>query len=212
MRIIECSQGTPEWHAARCGKVTASRVADIIRKTKSGPSKMRETYMGELIAERLSGVQEEGFTSKAMQHGKETEDVAAETYAFMHGVEVSKVGFVLHPRIDVAGASPDRIVGEDGILEIKCPNTSTHIATLLGAAIDPDYQVQIQWELACTGRQWCDFISFDPRLPAEMQMFTQRVMRAPIVIADLERAVKAFLTELDERMNALVSKFAREVA
>lgn len=209
MNVIDCEQNTPEWHAARCGRVTASRVADIVRKGKGGPSKMRETYAGELVAERLSGYQAEGgFTSAAMQWGKDHEDEAAANYAFMHDVAVSKVGIVIHPRIEMAAASPDRLAGDDGLLEIKCPNTATHIATLLGARIDPDYEKQIQWQLACTDRKWCDFISFDPRLPVEMQMAVKRYERDPIVIADLEREVAGFLIDVDRTVAELQKRYA----
>jgi putative phage-type endonuclease len=203
MKIIECEQGTPEWHAARCGRVTASRVADIVRKTKTGVSKMRETYAGELVAERLSGVQEEGFVSKPMQWGKETEDQARKVYALMHDVDPVRVGFVVHSSIDMAGASPDSLIAADGGLEIKCPNCSTHIATLRGAPIDPDYAVQLQWNMACAGRSWWDFASFDPRFPAEMQLHVRRVHRDPIMIAELEHAVRIFLGEVDEAVVAL---------
>ena len=133
MRVIDCEQGSPEWHTARAGRVTASRIADIMRKTKSGVSAMRATYMGELVAERLSGtVNVQSFKSAAMEWGTETEDQARAHYGFIHDVEPVKVGLVLHPTIDMAAASPDRLVGDDGLIEIKCPNSSGHIATLLG--------------------------------------------------------------------------------
>jgi putative phage-type endonuclease len=207
MKIIDVEQGSAEWHAARCGRVTASRIADIVRKTKTGISKMRQTYAGELIAERLSGVQESSFTSPAMQWGKETEAKARATYAFMHDAEVMKVGLVVHPKIDMAAASPDSLVGQDGMLEVKCPQSATHIATLLGAEIDPDYYKQMQWGLACTERQWCDFVSFDPRMPGHMALYTQRIVRDQALIDELTAAVIAFLGEVDKTIAALAAKY-----
>jgi len=213
MKIIECEQGSPEWHAARCGRVTASRVADIVRKGKSGPSKMRQTYMGELVAERLAGVQpSDGYVSGPMQHGKDNEDAAREMYGFAHGVTPVKVGFVVHPAISMAGASPDSLIGSEGGIEIKCPNSSQHIATLLGQRIDPDYIVQKQWNMACTGAKWWDFVSYDPRLPAEMQLHVQRVHRDPQMISDLEMAVVLFLEEVAATVEQLTAKFMREAA
>jgi putative phage-type endonuclease len=207
MKIIDCEQGTPEWHAARCGRLTASRIADIMRKTKTGVSKMRATYAGQLIAERLSGVQEETYTSAAMQHGKDTEDQARAMYAFMHDVQPQTVGLVIHPRLEMAAASCDRLVGDNGLIEIKCPNSATHIETLLGAEIDPDYVKQMQWQMACTERAWCDFVSFDPRMPGDMQIHVQRVPRDNELIAELEREAVSFLAEIDDRIARLLLKF-----
>lgn len=214
MRIVDCEQGTPEWHAARCGRVTGSRVADIVRKIKNGtPSKMRATYMGELIAERLSGVQSgEGFISPSMQWGKDAEACARATYAFVYDAEPTKVGFVIHPTIDMAGASPDSLIGDVGGLELKCPNTSTHIDALLGADIEPDYIKQMQWNMACTGRAWWDFGSFDSRLPATMQLHIRRVERDDKLIAELETAVAEFISELDAKLASLTALYERKEA
>ena len=214
MKVVDCIQGSPEWHAARCGRATASRVPDIVRKIKSGaPSKMRVTYAGELIAERLSGVQpQDGFVSPAMQFGKDMEDQAAATYGFMHDIEPIKVGFVIHPTIDMAGASPDRLIGDHGLIQVKVPNTATHIESLLGGEIEPDYVKQMQWELACTKRQWIDFVSFDPRLPPHMQLHTKRVARDDKYIAELEEQVRIFLNELDQKLAALNARYGLEKA
>lgn len=213
MRVIDCQQNTPEWHAARCGRVTASRVCDIVRKVKTGVSKMRRTYAGELIAERLAGVQHgDGFVSQAMQFGKDMEDRAALTYAFMRDASVEKIGFVEHPTIEMAGASPDRLVGDDGLLQIKVPNTSTHLDSLRGAEIDPDYLKQIQWEMACTGRLWCDYCSFDPRLPEAMQLHVQRVARCGTAIKELEEQVTIFLAEIEAEVAELTSRFGLKEA
>jgi hypothetical protein len=208
MRLIDCEQGSPEWHAARCGRVTGSRIADIVRKVKTGVSKMRTTYMGELIAERLSGVQPgDGYVSPAMQWGKDCEAKARATYAFMFDADVKQIGFAIHPTIEMAGASPDSLVGDVGGLETKCPNTATHLDALLGAEIDPDYVKQCQWNMACTGRAWWDYCSFDPRLPPTMQLHVRRVRRDDAVIAELETAVTEFIAELDAKVADLLSRY-----
>jgi len=208
MRIIECEQGSPEWLAARAGRVTASRVADIMRKTSQGKvSAKRQTYLGEIVAERLSGQPIETFTSKAMQWGKDVEEESRRTYAFMHGVEVQQIGFAVHGKIEMAGASPDGLIGDDGLIETKSPESKTHIESLLGAPIDPDYVTQMQWQMAVTGRKWCDWISYDPRFPPEMQMHVRRVVRDPVVIVDLERAVTQFLAEVDDTVRRLRERF-----
>jgi predicted phage-related endonuclease len=212
MKIIECTQGEPEWHAARCGKVTASRVADIVRKTKTGVSASRNTYMGELVAERLSGFQAEGFTSAAMQFGKDNEAAAREMYAFASGATLRTVGFIDHHTIEWAGFSPDALVGDAGLIEIKCPNSATHIATLLGAPIDPDYVKQMQWAMACTKREWCDWVSFDPRMPPEMQLHVRPVNRDPVLIAELESETRKFLAEVDATIAKLTAAFRQQAA
>ena len=212
MKIIDCEQGTPEWHAARCGKATASRISDIVRKTKTGVSASRNTYLGELVAERLSGFQAEGFTSAAMQWGKEQEAAAREMYAFATGATLRTVGFIDHGSIEWAGFSPDALANDDGLIEIKCPNSATHIASLLGAPIDPDYVKQMQWAMACTGFGWCDWISFDPRMPPEMQLHVRRVKRDPVLIAELESETRQFLIEVERTCADLVAKFRTPIA
>jgi putative phage-type endonuclease len=200
-------QGTAEWLAARCGKVTASRAADVIAKTKSGWGASRANYMGELIAERLTGTPAEKFTNAAMAWGSDTEAAARAAYQFEKMTPVVKVGFVPHPSIAMAGASPDGLVGDDGLIECKCPNTATHIETLLGQSVPSKYIWQIQMQLACTQRQWADFVSFDPRLPESMSLFVQRVPRDDEAIKYLETEIAAFLSELEEKLAALVSRY-----
>lgn len=205
---MEIAQGTPEWHQLRLGKVTASRVADIMRKGKGGTvSLSRLRYMGELVAERLTGSPTSGFKSSDMEWGNQTEELARDAYAFYRDASLSEVAFVDHPNIGMTGASPDRLVGDDGLLEIKCPATHTHIETLLGASIDPDYLTQMQWQMACTGRAYCDFVSFDPRLPESMRLFVQRVLRDVARIVELEQAVIAFLAELAAKERDLRAKY-----
>jgi len=205
-------QGSPEWFAARLGKVTASRVADVIAKTKTGYSASRANYMAELIAERLAGVRTEGFTNAAMQWGADKEPEARAAYAFMADVDVVEVGFVDHPVIAMTGASPDGLVGEDGMLEIKCPNTATHLDTLLGGAVPAKYVTQMQWQMACTGRAWCDFASYDPRLPEAMRLFIQRVPRDPAFIAEAEAEVTDFLAQLDAKLEELTARYLQAAA
>lgn len=203
----EIVQGSPEWHALRCGKVTASRVADIVAKTQRGWSASRANYAAELVAERLTGTTSEGFTNAAMQWGTDQEPNARMAYEFMNDVTVEQVAFVDHPWIAETGASPDGLVGYDGLVEIKCPNTSTHIETLRGGPIAAKYITQMMWQMACTGRQWCDFVSYDPRLPEEMQLFTSRITRDDELIASLERDVVAFLNEVRETVEDLRHRY-----
>lgn len=205
-------QRSDEWFRVRLGKVTASRVADLMARTKTGYSASRANYMAELICERLTGSQAERFSSAAMQWGTDCEPHAKAAYAFLHDAVVDDVGFVPHPSIPDFGASPDGLVGADGLIEIKCPNTATHIDTLLGDGIDGKYITQMQVQMACTGRQWCDFVSFDPRLPGDMQLFVQRVPRDNARIAEIEGEVTAFLGEIAKKIDALHNLFSKAAA
>jgi len=189
-------QRTTEWFAQRCGHLTASRIADMMARTQKGWGASRANYAAQLIAERLTGVAESGFTSAAMQHGIDTEAAARAAYGFMQDVEVIEAPFVLHPRLAWSGASPDGFVGDTGLVEIKCPNTATHITTLRGGEIPDKYIKQMQWQMACTEKDWCDFVSFDPRMPVEMQLHIQRVDRDNDLIAEIESAAIGFLDEI----------------
>jgi len=197
-------QGTEEWFTIRIGKVTASRVADVIAKTKTGYSASRDNYMAQLVCERLTGQKGESFTNAAMQHGTETEPLARAAYEALKDVLVDEVGFVPHPTIEMAGASPDGMVGDDGLIEIKCPNTATHIDTLLSQTVPGKYNTQMQFQMACTGRKWCDFVSFDNRLPEELQLFVTRVPRDEVFIRLIEAEIVQFLAELDDKINKLM--------
>jgi putative phage-type endonuclease len=210
--MSEIIQGSPEWHAMRVGRVTASRVADIIRKTKSGYSTSRANYMAELVAEKLTGIPAASFTNAAMQWGTEQEPNARAAYEFKTACEVQLVAFVVHPIIRDSGASPDGLAGTDGLVEFKCPNTATHIETLLTGKIDPDYITQMQWQMACTGRKWCDWVSFDPRMPESLKLFVQRVERNDERIAELETAVRDFLDELAKKLAQLIAYQQRQAA
>jgi putative phage-type endonuclease len=202
IELIE--QGTDEWKMLRCGKVTASRVADIIAKTKSGYSASRDNYMAQLICERLTNSVAESFTNAAMQHGTETEPLARLAYEVNQNVLVDEIAFVLHPTIQMSGASPDGLIGDEGLLEIKAPNTATHIETLLSQTVPGKYNTQMQFQMACTGRQWCDFVSFDNRLPQELQLFVKRVPRDNVFIRLIEGEIVQFLAELDDKINKLM--------
>lgn len=200
-------QGSVEWHALRCGRVTASRVADVVAKTKSGWGASRASYMAELIAERLTGEPAERFTNTAMQWGTDHEPDARAAYEFFRDAAVAEIGFVEHPSISMTGASPDGLVGEDGLVEIKCPNTATHLDTMLSQTVPAKYVTQMLWQMACTGRKWCDFVSFDPRLPETMSMFVKRVERDDKRISELETDVAAFLEEISIKLEQLNSLY-----
>ncbi len=210
--MTEIVQGSPEWRALRCGKVTASRVADVVAKTKSGYSASRANYLAQLIAERLTGSPAESYTNAAMQHGVDTEPEARAAYEFYQGVMVEQVAFVPHPKIDQAGASPDGLVGADGLVEIKCPNTATHLETLLGQAVPAKYADQMQFQMACTGRKWCDFVSYDPRMPEHMRLFIRRVARDDKRITDLETEIAGFLLEMAVKLSELNSIYGEKEA
>lgn len=197
-------QRSDAWFEARIGKVTASRVADVLAKTKTGYSATRDNYMAQLVCERLTGQKGESFNNAAMQHGVDTEAYARAAYESLKDVLVDEVGFVPHPKILMAGASPDGLVGDDGLLEIKCPNTATHIETLLSQTVPGKYNTQMQFQMACTERSWCDFVSFDNRLPAELQLFVKRVPRDNMYIRLMEEEIIKFLNELDVKIAQLM--------
>jgi putative phage-type endonuclease len=211
--VTEIIQGSPEWHALRAGKATASRMADLTARTKTGWGASRANYMAQLIAERLTGVVVDGFTNTAMQWGTDTEPEARAAYAFRTDAEVLQVGFFDHPTVPMSGASPDGLVGDVGLIEIKCPNTATHIETLRGRLVPGKYIAQMQWQMACSDRAWCDFVSFDPRLPEAMRLFVRRVVRDDAYIAELESQVREFLAEIDATVAALRAEYeARQAA
>ena len=196
-------QRTDDWFTARLGKVTASRISDVVAKTKSGVSASRGNYMAQLIVERMTNKPTESYSNSAMQWGTDTEPLARAAYEMATYTMVEEVGFVQHPDDEMCGASPDGLVGEDGLIEIKCPNTATHIETLITGEIDNKYILQMQWQMACTGRQWCDFVSFDPRMPESLQLKIIRVDRLQSLISALEAQVKQFLDETQEKIDFL---------
>lgn len=200
-------QRSEAWFAARAGKATASKIAEIVAKTRSGYSTSRANYMAQLVCERLTGVPADSFCSPAMAWGTEKEPEAREAYCQHMLCTVGEIGFVDHPTIAMSGASPDGLIDADGLLEIKCPNSATHIETLLGGTVPAKYRTQMLWQMACTGRTWCDFASYDPRLPEPMRLFVQRIPRDDEAIAELEREVTAFLAEVDETVAALRARY-----
>lgn len=200
-------QRTDEWFAARLGKVTASRVADLMATTKSGYAASRENLMAQLIVEQLTGQKQESYSNAAMQWGTEQEPFARAAYEIATGTMVDECGFMLHPTIDGCGASPDGLVGDDGLVEIKCPNTAGMIETLLTQAVPGKYNAQMQMQMACTGRQWCDYVVYDPRMPLKAQLFIKRVPRDPVFIQKMESEIVKFLAELNGKVNQLKELF-----
>jgi putative phage-type endonuclease len=194
-------QRSEEWFQARLGKVTASRVADVLAKIKSGESASRRNYKIQLVSERLTGEKQETYINQAMQDGIDREFYAREKYVQQFG-EVEEVGFVKHPTLE-AGASPDGMVGDDGIIEIKCPMGSTHTETLMTQDVPSKYVPQIQFQLLVTGRKWCDFVSYNPMFPEHLQVFVKRVEADPVYQKELESEVKQFLKEVDDVINKL---------
>jgi putative phage-type endonuclease len=199
----EIIQGSSEWFYQRLGKVTASRVADVIAKTKTGYSTSRDNYMAQLVVERLTFTKTESYTNAAMQWGTEQEPFARAAYEAAQGVMVEEVGFVRHPSIEWAGASPDGLVRDDGLVEIKCPNTLTMIETLLSQKVPGKYFAQMQFQMACTGRKWTDYVVFDPRMPEKAQLFVKRVDRDDTYIAEIEAEIVKFLAEVKSQVQQL---------
>ena len=199
-------QGTEAWFQIRCGRVTASRVADIIAKTKSGYSTSRANYAAQIVVERLTGCVEPSYMNSFMQWGIDKEPEARNAYRFHTDADVVETDFVLHPTIFMAGASPDGLANDDGLVEIKCPISATHIETLKSENIPEKYVTQMLWQMACTGRQWCDYVSYDPRFPEAMRLFVKRLHRDDERIAELEAEVNTFLREVEETCAALNAK------
>ena len=196
-------QRTDEWFKSRLGKATASRIADIIAKTKTGPSASRENYAVQLVLERITQSKGESYNNAAMQWGTETEPLARQAYELKRGLFVDEVGFIDHPTIANSGASPDGLVGTDGLVEIKCPNSATHMETLVTRKIPQKYIPQMTWQMACTGRSWCDFVSFDPRFPEHLQIFIERIEYDPTYVRMLELEVTQFLDEVEKKVEIL---------
>jgi putative phage-type endonuclease len=211
MRVVQHPQGSPEWLQARVGIVTASRVGDILATTKSGPSASRAGYLGELVAEQLTGVSAAPiFMNDDMRRGVELEPAARFAYEMQTEQIVQKIGLVLHPTMK-AGASPDGLVGDEGLVEIKCPRTHVHIGYIEGGKPPAKYLAQMGWQLVCTGRKWVDFVSYDERMPEALQLFIVRFEPTMEVLQQLTREVSAFLAEVDEKVNYL-SAIARKAA
>jgi putative phage-type endonuclease len=208
MKILDFPQGSAEWLASRAGKVTASRISDVLAKIKSGEAAARRDYRAQLVAEILTGKpQEDGFVNDAMKWGTENEPFARAAYEVDRGILVDQVGLVLHPEIDRAAASPDGLA-DVGLVEIKCPKTATHLEYLLAGEVPEKYRNQMLWQMACTERLWCDFVSFDPRLPQDLQLFVVRLNRDDEAIKKMEAEVRKFLDEVDEVIEKLTQRKA----
>jgi len=194
---IAVEQGTPEWHQMRLGKVTASRVADILARTKTGPSASRQNYLIELALQRTTGIIQESYTNAAMEWGTQTEPQARVSYEVNTNNFVDQVAFIDHPSIAWFGCSPDGLVSDRGLVEIKCRNSAGHWETIKLNEIPKKYWIQMQAQLTCTGREWNDYVSFDPRMPERSQLYIKRVFRDEEFIKEMEFEVKNFLAEVE---------------
>ena len=201
MIVVDCQQGTPEWLAARAGKVTASMVSAVLMKPETAGFR---DYQAQIVAEILTGKpQGSDYTNAAMQFGTENEPLARSAYEAETGFSVDQVGMVIHPTIERSGASPDGLVGNSGLVEIKCPKVATHLSYLIAGVVPTTYKNQMMWQMACTGRAWCDFVSFRPDLPENLQLFVMPLLRDKAKIAEMETAVIAFLAGVDQMIEKL---------
>lgn len=209
MKILDLPQGSEEWLSARAGKVTASRMADVMAKIKTGEAAARRDYKAQLVAEILTGKpQDAGYVNAEMQWGTDQEPFARAAYEVSRGVMVDQVGLVLHPSIERAAASPDGLTDDGGLIEVKCPKTATHLQYLIAGTVPAQYQPQMLWQMACTGREWCDFVSFDPRLPEHLQLFVVRFARDDNRIKEMQAEVVVLLTEVDAIIDKLKERNA----
>lgn len=194
-------QGSPEWLSERAGKVTASMVSAVLAKPETAAYR---DYQAQLVAEILTGKpQGSDYTNAHMAFGTEMEPLARSAYEAETGFSVDEVGFCQHPTIERAGASPDGLVGKNSLVEIKVPKVATHLAYLIAGVVPVGYKNQMMWQMACTGRDWCDFVSFRPDLPEHLQLFVIRFKRDPARIIELETAVVAFLDSVEKMINQL---------
>ena len=200
----DINQGDESWHSLRLGKVTASKIADIMSKGKGGAETAGlRNYRAAILCERLTGIREETYANGAMARGTELEPMARECYEFLTGTTVEQVAFIDHPTIPMAGMSPDGLCGTDGLVEIKCPNTSNHIDYLLSGKPPAQYIPQMMFQMACSGRSWCDFVSYDPRLSEDLQLFVVRLKRDDAYIATMEANVIEFNNSVDAMLSEL---------
>ena len=201
MKVITAEQGSPEWLAARAGKVTASMISNVLAKPETAAYR---DYQAQIVAELLTGKpQGSDFTNAAMEFGTENEPFARSAYEVSRGIMVDEVGLVLHPTIDRAGASPDGLVGSDGLVEIKCPKVATHLAYICAGVVPTKYKNQMLFQMICAERAWCDFVSFRPDLPEHLQLFVIRFQRDEVKIKELTTAVNSFLAQVDEMLTKL---------
>jgi putative phage-type endonuclease len=199
---------TPEWLFARIGCLTGSRFADAVRRTKTGWAASRENLLFDLLAERLTGFAKDHFVTEAMQWGLDNEKPACDLYEARSGILLQPAGFFPHPTIQFFGATPDRMIGTDGLLECKCPTTKTHLQYVIGGKVPAEYEPQMLAEMACSGRQWGEFISYDPRIPGDKQLFVVRFEPAPAKIKEAEEMAIEFLNELDRMFKTFTEQAA----
>src|SRR5688572_7107518 len=208
MIIVTDTQRDGAWLQARCGMATASRFRDVTARTKSGPAAARRNYLVELATERMTKQAASTFVSSAMQWGTEQEPGAKILYARQMDVEIDEVGFCRHDKLQ-AGASPDGLVDWDGLIEIKCPyQSANHIETWL-FGMPSEHMAQVQGQLWITGRQWCDFVSYDCRMPEDLQLYVQRIPRDDVYIDSLQQQVADFLGEVDGLVSTLMGRARR---
>jgi hypothetical protein len=204
MPVIDCEQGSPVWLKAREGRITASRIVDVLSYLKKGgESQKRIDYRLDLVAERLTGQAEEHVVSKEMKWGTETEPFARGAYEMHSGVMVDQVGFIVHPTMDYFGGSPDALVGADGVYEAKCPKTTTHLEWMMAGVLPTEHEPQCMTNIAVSEREWCDFMSYDPRLPEDLRKFIVRLYRDDKRIAEIEAEVKRFEESIQELIHKL---------
>lgn len=205
MRVIDCVQGSPEWHQSRAGKITASRICDVLDVLKKGgESAKRRAYKMQLLAERLTGLaSNDNYVNDAMRFGMEQEPFARAAFEVATGTDVDQTGFYIHPVLDFSGASPDGLIGDDGLLEIKVPNTVTHLQYLMDGVPPKDYRPQMTWQMVCTERTWCQFVSYDPRLPEHLQLFTARYELDTDYAQEIGEAVILFNEEIEALAKSL---------
>jgi putative phage-type endonuclease len=197
-------QRTDEWYLTRLGKVTASSLHKVLAKTKTGYGADRGNYMTQLVLERVTGTKADFYTNASMQWGIDQEPFARAAYEATKGVMVEEIAFVPHPTIEMSGASPDGLVGDDGMVEIKCPDSKTMLECWLSDnPVESKYMAQMQWQMRCADRNWCDYVVFDPRMPPKAQLFVDRVERDDEWIAATEIEVVKFLAEVDAKVAAL---------
>ncbi|WP_273721239.1 MULTISPECIES: lambda exonuclease family protein [unclassified Bartonella] len=205
-------QRTAEWFQARLGKVTASNIYNVISKTAKGtPTSKYEDYKIKLITERLTGQTSPYYETEDMRWGIENEEDALREYAFIYDTQVTQCGFIQHPTIQMAGASPDGLIDEDGLIEIKCPRSTNHMRFIIDNEIKPEYLAQMQFQMACTRRKWCDFISYDPRFTGNSSLFRmkiKRIHRDDKQIEQINQAVESFLTEIEQEIQRISTKAA----
>lgn len=204
MKILDFPQGSQQWQLARAGKVTASCMEAVLAKIKTGEAAARRDYRTQIVAEILTGTpQDSGFINAEMQWGIDNEPLGRGAFEFAADVLVDQVGFVLHPAIERSGASPDGLISTDGVLEIKCPKTATHLQYLMDGCVPAKYQPQMYWQMACTERSYAEFVSYDPRLPTKLQLFRARLPRDEARIKELEREVIGFLFDVDKMLETI---------